>query len=467
MATSTVSREVNGATRRPFAAVPVSVAPADKSYDRMTKPQQRWADVVKVRTEDPSWRCCGEDWDTIKRELQYLCGITWIPARESGGRFNSSGIETLKSAGLLVMNHFWMYNPQRHQQGLDPEVGISVKLYKVTFDNDAGEIVYGFNGQQDDLTTSSCYAKNLALMPMADAHGGVIDPVKNPELFETVLALEEYTTLAATEAGRHLIENPTFPCCLAAFTPDSIPDFNKDVDVVALVREAMNYVRVEKDGVPCSGDWLDALRLDQTVTVKSITSNGEKHVIVTDTGEIILLPRQVVLRPVVSENVTLDAGTVLGDFHYPHDVAVGENEEEAFYDALGVFAAEWLLRAVYEQSIIRHPDDASGLVCIPHVLVPSVASHAPLKFLDMRGDVGRQFITEGTLMSGDAPTGDSKLASLRVFHMRQPVRAEALQFSGPGFRADLFSVRPYWERLFRQGRAVINNGGRYIRKSVA
>jgi len=461
-ATEATSRK-NSIRVNPFVAVPDSNSIQDKPYERMTPAQKRWADIVQRRTKDPSWNLHGEVWDALKFELHYLCGYTWLPTKESGG-FMHGGVELLKSVGLLVINHFWMHNPRRVQEGLDPEVGISVKLYKVTFDDQSGEICFGYNGQGDDLSTSACFAKNLAFMPYAEGHGGIIDPAKTPALFEAALNLEEYITLAATEKGRNLIEQPVFPGCLYGFNPNSAPTI-EDADVSALMQAVCNYVFIEDEkGKPINGDVLEALQTKKPIEIASVTHSGERVTLKTTLDEIIELPRCVVLRANVKEGTSLKVGDVLGDFAFPTDAKLSnDNLVDDFTKAVGNYATDWILQATWGAAATRHQMVNVNLVCYPHVLVPELASRAATKFIDMRDELGREILSPDLSV---AKVKDNE-ARLHVFHMHQSICAEALQFSGNGFRADLYSTRPYWEKHFRCGKAPMRNGGQYSRKRAA
>ena len=199
--------------------------------------------------------------------------------------------------------------------------------------------------------------------------------------------------------------------------------------------------------------------------ILKIENDGTKTVITTSLGDIDL-PRCVRLRPTVVAGNKLDPYSQLGDFEVPTDAKFGENVQEDFYEVLGDYAADWILRAIWQQSTIRHSMAGVDLVCYPHILVPNSGAKASQKFIDMREELGREYV--------DFSDPDHQLvkleeneARLHVFHMRQSVSAEALQLSGNGFRADLYSIRPYWEKHFRAGKAPFNGGKNYKQQRSA
>jgi hypothetical protein len=427
----------------PYTAIAKVQAPQDKPYERMTKAQKRWYDVMKRRQVDQDWSLAGMDWETMKWELHYLAGYTWLPGKEIAG-FVHGGIDLLKSVGLVVVNHFWHPNHNRAQEG---DVGTAVRLYKITFDEKSGEIVYGHNGQEGDQDTSSCLAKNLSLMPYAGAHGAIIDAEKTPALLETALLIEEKLMLCATEPGRQLLEDPSFPSCLLGFRNGKEPS-GDDADLGLLCNTAIDYLLATSDnGRFNNGDLLDALKTgDKPLSIAAIRYANEQLILDTSEGEI-ALPQAVTLRPNVSVGATVPPRTAIGDILLPLEV-VRVSDWEDVEEALGSYAADWLLMAVYNQSLITHRFMDNDLVCVPHVLHPE--EKPEVRFLDMRAFLGREYRDPADPFNVARIAKDE--AKITCFHMHQPACAEAMQFQGTGYRADLWTVRPYWDKHFKSGR---------------
>jgi len=443
-ATITSARETNRANVIPFASSPVIEDPQNKPYNRMTPVQQRWADTIRRRTEDPNWRLLGTPWNVLKWELQYLMGYTWVPSRENAGIHG--GIETLKSVGLCTITHFWMHDPKRQQAGLEPEIGIAVRLYKVTFDEASGAVVFGHDGGMDD-NNSSCLAKNLHYMPYAGAHGAVIDPEKVPMLLDAALALENEISICGTQEGRKYLSSPTFPSCLFGFTEETVPSVDS-INLEELQRATLQILQtaIDDDGCAINGDWISWLQMPSSGRIAAIDTTVNDVVIELDGGGKIIFPRCCALRECVVLGAQLDAGTPLAD------VLIDETSRTwaDIVDELGDYGSSWLLNASYDASCVSHSYAGTPLVCVPHVLVSDLANRTHQKFLDMRPFLGRQY------RSLDDPEEILNTAAgemqLRVIHLRQPACAESLQFVGTGFRADLWTVKNFWAKHFKSGK---------------
>lgn len=436
----------------PFASVPETRNFQEKPYERMDPAQRRWFDVVQRRTQDPNWQCGGVAWDQLKWELHYLFGYTWLPSKELGG-FIHGGIDLLKSVGLVVVSHFWMNNPKRQAQGQDPEVGIAVRLYRVTFDESTGEIVYGFNGQTEDTKTSSSFAKNLAFLPYAGSHGATFDPAATPALFETALAIEEQMQVCATPQGRRYLSSPVFPSCLFGFTQEQLPDYD-EINESALKEAALRYLTMEdENGFVYNGDVLEKLQItDETGVIDIIDEEPVQWVIKLESGDKIKLPRCVVLRDNIRQGTVLERGLVLGDFMLPRDARQAATPWQTLEDEVGEYAASWLLEATLRDATVRHRFGGNDLFCLPHVLVPGTEVRVSQKFLDMRDSIGRNLVNPADMEQVLRQDGEARIT---VCHMGQTACAEAMQFSWNGGRADLWNVRPYWEKHFKAGRAPI------------
>lgn len=438
MTTLAPSRSVN-----PFAAIPVVESLQEKPIEKMTHAQKRWAKIIRDRVTDPNWRLFGEDWNTIKWELHYLMGYTLVPGKDISNQVFNNDIDSLKSVGLVVVHHFWTKNAQPEE----PEIGIAARLYKLTYDPTTGDIVYGHNGIDDDAGTSCSLAKNLAYTPHQGARGSAIDPVQTPVFFNAALAIEQQLTIAATTFGRRYLEDPSFPPCLVGFSPNRCPAL-EDVSQDTLKDAALRYLlSQDNDGYANNGDLLSALQIQQNCKVTQIDKDQHILTITTDQGQSLKFPSCIDLRSGVVKDAELKTGTVVGDLALPANCDTDSWDTVA--KALGEYGADFMLCAVYDQAL--HPmgigDDM--VVCMPQSLITGAIDSPLQMFVDLRGELGRICFDPD---NPDKPTFAEREAKIHTVHLRQPACPEAMQFSGRGFRADLFTVRPYWEKHFLPGK---------------
>lgn len=412
-----------------FGSAPAISDPQNKPYQAMTPVQRRWFDLIGRRAADKDWSYLGQKWDDLRWELCYLFGYTWLPSKEMAG-FVHGGINLLRSTGLLVVNHFWFQRPKQ-----EPEVGIAVRLYRCSYNEQMDELVIG--GAEN-----CCFAKNLALMPYSGAHGSIIDPDKTPTLLDKAIQVELAIQQCATPEGRKLLSNPMFPPCLLAYRMDQVPDMEPSP---ALTSAALRYLGLDLDSKPA----LKALTvIDGGEVVGLEGDNNEWRIVVRRDGkdQCFTIPAYVTLYENIARGAVLEPGSLLGHFEWPDAQQLPTSWEEAEI-GLGDWAANWLLEAIWNNAAVVHQFGNQPLWCIPHTLVKGKAAFAAQKFLDLRDQLGCEYRNDDLEVEDVA----SDECNVRVVHMRQAACAEVMAFVSPEDRLDanLWHMPDHWAKYFR------------------
>lgn len=380
----------------------------------------------------------------ITLQGSYLAAHTIL--RKKSDDFEGHALQDLANTLDAVLTRQWTTN----KKGL-PHLSSCYRLYSPRFDHRNNTVVYG----------AICrLAKDGSQPPMPDATGVVFDYLRDPINFWTFIDMDGEIEAASKnimagyedQAPRHeklTRPGPLFADVLLGYPVGSLPLYDKFFEATsdrsiqeALQAEIIRILSVSDLHIPA---WIYAP--EGVITEISHEEEDKLTCLVFDDERVVEVPNFATLCPYVALGANLE-GMPVANLKLPGNQTWSW---DALCCRLSPRQLSWLKKKVWIESRFVF----ENLEFVPNKFVDWRAASQCRRVLrdlrlhvDERGADARRGRTYHDRRFPHKTECRPTEAPISVWNMGGPATKERLQFEGPGYTADFYTILPAWQKLF-------------------